>query len=110
MAQYVELSMDQGTSFSVDITVLNDDGSSKNVANSTFTSSIRKSFYSSSVTANLTITTANAANGVIYANANSAVTANIRPGRYLYDIKEVNGGNTSRLVEGIITVYPQITK
>ena len=110
MAQFVELSMDQGTSFSVDITVLNDDGSSRNVANSTFTSSIRKSFYSSTVTANLTITTADAANGVIYANANSAVTANIRPGRYLYDIKEVNGGSVSRLVEGIITVYPQVTK
>jgi len=110
MAQFVELSMDQGTSFSVDITVLNDDGSSRNVANSTFTSSIRKSFYSSTVTANLTIATADAANGVIYANANSAVTANIRPGRYLYDIKEVNGGSVSRLVEGIITVYPQVTK
>ena len=110
MAQFVELSMDQGTSFSVDITVLNDDGSTRNVANSTFTSSIRKSYYSSSVTANLTITTADAANGVIYANANSAVTANIRPGRYLYDIKEVNGNNVTRLVEGIVTVYPQITK
>lgn len=110
MAQFVELSMDQGTSFSVDITVINEDGSTRNVANSTFTSSIRKSYYSSSVTANLTITTADAANGIIYANATAAQTANIRPGRYLYDIKEVRGNNVSRLVEGIVTVYPQITK
>ena len=110
MAQFVELSMDQGTSFGVDITVINEDGSTRNVANSTFTSSIRKSYYSSSVTANLSITAADAANGVIYANANSAVTANIRPGRYLYDIKEVNSNNVTRLIEGIITVYPQVTK
>ena len=110
MAQFVELSMDQGTSFSVDITVINDDGSARNVANSTFTSSIRKSYYSNSVTANLSITAADAANGIIYANASAASTANIRPGRYLYDIKEVNGSNVTRLVEGIITVYPQVTK
>ena len=111
MAQYVELSMDQGTSFGVDILVINDDGSPRNVSNSTFTCSVRKSYYSSSPTANLVITAADAANGVIYANANSAVTANIRPGRYLYDIKETTTSNTvSRLVEGIITVYPQVTK
>lgn len=110
MAQFVELSMDQGTSFSVDLTVINEDGSARNVANSTFTSSIRKSYYSSSVTANLTITAADAANGIIYANANSSVTANIRPGRYLYDIKESNANTVTRLIEGIITVYPQVTK
>jgi hypothetical protein len=57
MAQYVELSMDQGTSFGVDITVIKDDGSPRNVANSTFTCSIRKSYYSSSPTANLITTT-----------------------------------------------------
>lgn len=110
MAQFVELSMDQGTSFGIDITVINEDGSTRNIAGSTFSSSIRKSYYSNSVTANLTITTADAANGVIYANANSALTANIKPGRYLYDIKEVNGASVTRLVEGIVTVYPQVTK
>lgn len=110
MAQFIELSMDQGTSFGVDITVIRDDDSPRDVSNSTFTASIRKSYYSSTVTANLVITAADAANGIIYANANSAVTANIRPGRYLYDIKEVNGNNVNRLIEGIITVYPQVTK
>ena len=111
MAQFVELTMDQGTHFGVDITVLNDDGSTRNVAGSTFTSSIRKSYFSSAVTANLVITAYYAANGIIFANANSAITSNIKPGRYLYDIKEVSSANlVSRLVEGIITVYPQVTK
>lgn len=111
MAQFVELSMDQGTSFSVDLTVINEDGSARDIANSTFTCSIRKSYYSSSPTANLTITAADAANGIIYANATAAVTSNIRPGRYLFDIKETTTSNTvSRLIEGIITVYPQVTK
>lgn len=111
MAQFVELSMDQGTSFGVDITVINDDGSPRNLSNSTFTCSVRKSYYSSSATANLVITTADAANGILYANATAAVTSNVRPGRYLFDIKERTSSNTiSRLIEGIITVYPQVTK
>jgi hypothetical protein len=111
MAQYVELSMDQGSSFGIDLTVVKEDGSARNLANSTFTCSIRKSYYSASPTANLTITAADAANGIIYANATAAVTSNIRPGRYLYDIKETTTSNTvSRLIEGIITVYPQVTK
>jgi hypothetical protein len=111
MAQYVELSMDQGSSFGIDLTVVKEDGSARNLANSTFTCSIRKSYYSVSPTANLTITAADAANGIIYANATAAVTSNIRPGRYLYDIKETTTSNTvSRLIEGIITVYPQVTK
>ena len=111
MAQFVELSMDQGTHFGVDITVINEDGSARNVSNSTFTCSVRKSYYSASPTANLTITAADAANGILYANATAAVTSNIRPGRYLYDIKERTSSNVvSRLIEGIITVYPQVTK
>jgi hypothetical protein len=42
---------------------------------------------------------------------NAATTANIRAGRYLYDIKMVRADSTkSRVVEGIITVFPQITQ
>lgn len=112
MAQFVELSLDQGADFNVDLTITQDDGSSRNITGSTFTCSLRKSYYSSSVTANLTIIVANANSGIIYATANSAITSNIKPGRYLYDIKETvsSTNSVSRLIEGIITVYPQVTK
>jgi hypothetical protein len=111
MASFLELSCDQGTDFTVNLDLTNDDGSTINVTNYTFSSSIRKSYYSSNVTANLTVTVANAASGNVVLSMNAATTANIRAGRYLYDIKMVRADSTkSRVVEGIITVFPQITQ
>lgn len=111
MASFVELSLDQGTDFSVNIDLTNDDGSVINVTNYTFSSSIRKSYYSANATANLTVTVANAANGNVILSMNAATSSNVKAGRYLYDVKMTNNSNvTSRFMEGIITVYPQITK
>lgn len=110
MASFLELSCDQGSDFSVNLDLTNDDGSIINVSGYTFTSSIRKSYYSANVTANLTVAVANAASGNVSLSMNSATTANIKAGRYLYDVKMVRSDNTvSRVIEGIITVFPQIT-
>jgi len=111
MSNFVELSCDQGTDFSVNIDLTNDNGSAINVTNYTFSSSIRKSYYSANTTANLTVTIASAANGNVALSMNAATTANIKAGRYLYDVKMKNSANTtSRVIEGIITVFPQITQ
>ena len=111
MAQFIELDLDQGTDFNFDFNLSNDDGTAINIANYTFSSSIRKSFYSANPTANLTVTIQSAANGNVLLSMNSAVTTNIRPGRYLFDVKQKDAQNTvSRVMEGIITVNPQVTK
>jgi len=111
MAQFVELELDQGTDFNFDLNLTNDDGVAINVANYAFTSSIRKSYYSTSVSANLTVTVINAANGNVICALNAATTSNIKAGRYLFDVKQIDNVNiTTRLVEGIITVNPQVTK
>jgi hypothetical protein len=111
MAQFVELDLDQGTDFNTDLGLSNDDGTSINVTNYTFSSTMRKSFYSANPTANLTVTIADAANGTVILSMNAATSANIRPGRYLFDVKQVDAQNTvSRVMEGIITVNPQVTK
>jgi hypothetical protein len=111
MASFLELNCDQGTDFNINLDLTNDDGTSINVSNYTFSSSIRKSFYSANVTANLEIATVDAANGSVSLSMNSAVTSNIKAGRYLYDVKMISASNTvSRVIEGIITVAPQVTK
>ena len=111
MANQVELFCDQGTDFSYSLDLSNDDGSALNLASYTFSSSIRKSYYSSKPAANLTVTVINAANGNVQLSMNSAVTSNIKAGRYLYDVKMSDATNTVfRVIEGIITIYPQITK
>lgn len=41
---------------------------------------------------------------------NAATTANIRAGRYLFDIKQTDANNVvQRLTEGIVTINPRIT-
>lgn len=111
MASQVELFCDQGTDFSYQLDLSNDDGTPLDVTGYTFKSSVRKSYYSSGVTANLTVTILSAANGNVQLSMNSSTTANIKAGRYLYDVKMVDSANvTSRVIEGIITIYPQITK
>lgn len=111
MAQFVELDLDQGTDLSYNLDLTQDDGSPLNVTGYTFSSSIRKSYYSENVTANLTVTVANSVGGNVLLTMNSAVSANIKAGRYLFDVKQKDAANvTTRIIEGIITVLPQVTK
>jgi hypothetical protein len=108
---YAELTVDQGTTFETTLDLVDDGGAAINVAGYVFTGQIRKSYYSSNTTANLTITVTNNANGNLMMTMNSATTANIKPGRYLYDVKMVDTTNTvTRIVEGVLTVTPQVTK
>jgi hypothetical protein len=108
---YAELTIDQGTTFTASIDLAQDDETAINVATSVFTSQIRKSYYSSNPTANLTVSILDAANGRISLSLSASQTSNIRAGRYLYDVKMVNSSNTTlRLIEGIVTVTPQISR
>jgi hypothetical protein len=111
MAQFVELELDQGATFNVNVDLSEANSTPINVSGYTFSSSIRKSYYSASVTANLTVTVDNAANGNVSLSLPAANTANIKAGRYVFDVKQIDSSNiTSRIIEGIITVNPQVTK
>lgn len=111
MAAYAELSLDQGTDYLGQLTLSNDDGTPLDVTGSTFDCQIRKSYFSANSTANLEMAIVDAANGVVSLTLDAANTANIKSGRYLYDIKRTDANNqVTRLVEGIITVTPQVSQ
>lgn len=108
---YTDLTVDQGSDFETTLDLVGDDGAPINVAGYVFSSQIRKSYYSSNATANIVVTVANTENGNLVLSMNSSVTANIMAGRYLYDVKMKDTANVmTRLVEGIITITPQVTK
>lgn len=108
---YAELTLDQGATFQTTLDLVADDGTAINVAGYVFSGQIRKSYYSANATANLTISVTDQANGNLTISVDSANTANIAAGRYLYDVKMTDTANTvTRIVEGIITVTPQVTK
>jgi len=108
-AAYVNLYMEQGTTFSSVITLDDLNGSVYDLTGYTANSQIRKSFYSSNATATFTATVA-AANGTITLSLTSAQTANIAPGRYLYDTIITTGSTVTRVLEGIIDVSPRVTR
>lgn len=112
MAAYVELYMDQGASFN-NIININDDltNAEINIYGYSVTSQMRRSYYSINASANLTCTITNPSTGEITLSLDAAQTANIKAGRYLFDVQIGVPGNTViRLIEGIITVTPRVTK
>lgn len=108
---YAELNLDQGTTFETSIDLTADDGSPIDVTDYVFTSQIRKSYYSSTPAANLTVSIMNATTGNIKLSLDATSTSAIKAGRYLYDVKMTTDlGVTSRVIEGIITVSPQVSR
>lgn len=112
MTAYVELIMDQGATFSHVINLVNDTtGANINITGYSVASQMRRSYYSTNATANLVCTISEAANGEITLSLASGNTTNIKAGRYLFDMETTDTANTvTRVLEGIITVTPQITK
>lgn len=112
MAAYVELYMDQGASFN-NIVNLTDDvtNSPVNILGYSVSCQMRRSYYSPNVTANIVCTISNTSSGEITMSLPAANTANIKAGRYVFDVKLIDDGSlVSRVIEGIITVTPQVTK
>jgi hypothetical protein len=110
LADFVELQIESGATFITEIVVREGDGTSKNLVSYSARSQMRKSYYSSTAT-NFTIELTDAANGVISMGISAANTANISPGRYVYDVEIDNGqGVVTRIFEGIVTVSPNVTR
>lgn len=112
MAAYVELYVDQGTDFSSTINLTDDVTNAPiNVSHYIVTSQLRRSYYSTNVSADLICTITDAANGEITMSLAGTTSANLRAGRYLFDVKTKDIANTtSRVVEGIIILTPQVSR
>lgn len=109
MADFVELQIEAGATFSTEITV-SEQGASKNLANYTARSQLRKSYYTTTAT-DFVVNITDAANGTISMGISAANTANIKPGRYVYDVEIENPqGTVTRIFEGIVTVLPNVTR
>lgn len=110
-AGYSELFLEQGASFNTSITLDDVAGDAFNLYSYTATSQMRKSYYSSNAAATFSVSTGNdPALGVITMSLSSANTANIYPGRYVYDVYVSTANSRVRVLEGIVNVTPQATK
>jgi hypothetical protein len=109
MALKANLQIDQGADFSTEIDVLDDNGDIVNLTGYSGAAQMRK-HYTSSTSTNFTVAV-DASGGTVTLSMNAATSSNVTPGRYVYDCELTSAGNTvSRLVEGIVTVTPQVTR
>lgn len=109
MAIKANIQIDQGADFSTEIDVLDENGDVVDLTGYTGAAQMRKHYTSSSATS-FTVTVDQTGGSVIL-SMNAITTANIAAGRYVYDCELTSASNTvSRLVEGIVTVTPQVTR
>ena len=110
-AAYSNLYLEQGTTFTTTITLDDVYGETYNLAGYTASSQMRKSYYSANATATFS-TTINVGQGTVTLELAANTTANIAPGRYVYDavISDASTHVTTRILEGIIEVSPCVTR
>jgi hypothetical protein len=110
LATVANIFIDQGSDYSNIITVAATSGQALDLSGYTVASQIRKS-YTSSVSYTFTSSVYNATQGRVRIQLTADQSELIPPGRYLYDVEITSsGGAKRRVVEGIVTVTPQITK
>ena len=106
MAVKANITMDQGTTFSTQITLTDANNNPLNLTGYTGESQMRK-WYTSNTATNFNIALAN---GVIILSMDANTTASITDGRYVYDVKLTDAsGNVTRIVEGQVTVTPEVS-
>lgn len=108
MATKANLVIDQGATFSADLDITDENGDTINLAGYTASSQIRK-WYTSSKFVEFS-TSVNGDIGIITLSLTANQTSSLTAGRYVYDVEITDNVTISRIVEGIITVNPNVTR
>lgn len=109
MGSKVNLVIDQGTTFETTVTLRDDSGDILDLTGYSASGQIRKHYTSSNSTS--FAITLGGANGTVTLAMSANTTANVVAGRYVYDVELTTASSqVSRIMEGIVTVTPQVTR
>jgi len=112
MAAIANLTIDQGASFNSDVTVKDANNNAFNLTGYTAAAKMAKGYASTRTRTTITATVAgDASTGVVTLSMTAADTASLDAERYVYDLEitQTSSGTVTRVIEGIITVRPQVT-
>lgn len=108
MAQKANLLIDQGSNFSTTLDILDEEGNSIDLSTYSASGQIRK-HYTSSTKVDFVISMT--ASGIMTISLPASNSNAMDPGRYVYDVELTsNTGDVSRVVEGIVTITPSVTR
>ena len=112
MAAIANLRIDQGTTFSSNVTLAGNDGTAFDLTGHTASAKMAKGYESTKTRTTLTTAIANPATGIITLSLTAAQTSALdAPARYVYDVEvtRTSDGMITRVIEGIITIRPNVT-
>ena len=102
--------LEQGATFTRTLTV-QENSSAMNLTGYSVASKMRSTHDSGTMVGTFTCTISNATGGVITMNMTSSTTSGIEEGMYVYDIEITSSaGTVTRLMEGTVTVNPEVTR
>jgi hypothetical protein len=109
MALKANIVIDQGTTFQTSINVTDDNDDVVDLTGYTAVAQMRKHYTSSNATS--FTASISPSIGIVTLSMNASTTNTITAGRYVYDceLTDANGAVT-RLVQGIVTVTPGVTR
>ena len=112
MAAIANLTIDQGASFSSDVTVKDANGNAFDLTGYSASAKMAKGYSSTRTRTSITCTIqAPATNGIVTLALTADQTTALDEGRYVYDLEilQTSSSTITRVIEGIITVRPQVT-
>jgi hypothetical protein len=109
MAGIANLSIDAGATFTSDVLVQNDDGTAFDLTGYTAQGKMSQGYSATYQRVYFDITIYQT-DGIVTISLNPATTAQLEDGRWVYDVEITNVADSTvtRVVEGIITVYPGV--
>jgi hypothetical protein len=109
MAGIANLSIDAGATFTSDVLVQNDDGTAFDLTGYTAQGKMSQGYSATYQRVYFDITIYQT-DGIVTISLNPATTAQLEDGRWVYDVEITNiaDSTVTRVVEGIITVYPGV--
>jgi hypothetical protein len=110
MATYSNIYIDQGSTYSSVIDVLDANGLPTDLTDYFVRGQIRRT-YNSTLFYDFILDIPNPTNGKIVISLSNNISATLKPGRYVYDIEIVHStlGDVRRVVEGQVDVSPSVT-
>src|SRR6056300_1363709 len=112
MAAVANLSIDQGATFTSDVTIKDINGNAFNLTGYTTRAKMAQGYSTTRTRTDITTTVASdATTGIVTLSLTDTQTSSLSDARYVYDVEIVNDGSgaVTRVIEGIITVRSDVT-
>ena len=105
------LVIDQGSDFALDL-VIKEAGAALDLSNYSGRAQLRTSVAASSTSATFTVTKTNAAGGALKIELAAATSTALAAGQYVYDLEiyTANDSVVKRILQGDVTITPEVTR